>query len=78
MMTDYCFHVVPKHDRDADSYWVLATSEREARRLVSSNVAGSERAIDEQAFLCVPSPKQIGSRKLIYRRLGGPITIAKR
>jgi hypothetical protein len=76
-MTDYCFHVVPKHDAEADSYWVFAASEREARRLVSLNVAGAEDAIYDHAFSCAPSSTRKPSRHLIYRRFGGPITIKK-
>ena len=46
--------VLPRRDvAHADSYWVLAPSGEEARRLVAQNVPGASGAADDGEFECV-------------------------
>ena len=62
----------------AECYWVQASSEREARRLVARNVSGARHAGDARRFECVPDSEQRPSAAMIHRRLGAPIPIRER
>jgi len=53
-MTMRHYLVLPRRDvPHADSYWVLAPSGEEARRLVAQNVPGASGAADHGEFECV-------------------------
>jgi hypothetical protein len=46
--------VLPRRDvAHADSYWVLAPSQEEARRLVALKVPGASGAADDREFECL-------------------------
>jgi len=47
------FNLWPRDDVSADSYWVLASSDKEARMLVSLNVNEAAAALDPFKFDCV-------------------------
>ena len=48
--------ILPRRDAaHADSYWVLAGSDEEARRLVALNVPGVSGVEDDGEFECVPN-----------------------
>jgi len=72
------YHIQRKDDVVADSYWVFAASPSEARRLVALNVDAAADARDEAKFLCSLSAEKTPPAILIYCRLTGPLTIAKR
>jgi hypothetical protein len=63
---------------DADSYWVRAGSEREARRLVALNVGDAKDVEDPALFDCVPDNWKAPPEGFIYGKLSGPIPIEKR
>jgi len=67
-----------KENEAADSYWVLASSPEEARRLVALNVSGAGGAEDADKFDCALSDKKTPPDGIIYSRLNGTTTIARR
>jgi hypothetical protein len=72
------YHIQRKDDVIADSYWVFAASPSEARRLVALNVPDAANAENDTEFLCEISSQKTPPAILIYCRLTGPLTIAKR
>jgi hypothetical protein len=72
----YC--VWSKNDEGADSYWVLAGTPREARRLVALNVKGAADAENIEKFECGLSNKKMPPAGFIHQRLNGPLAIVKR
>jgi hypothetical protein len=72
------YHVRPKNDNGADSYWVFAASDREARALVALNVSEARAAKDADKFACEPSQKKMPPANLIHCRLTGPLAIERR
>ena len=75
-MPHYC--VWSKNDDAADSYWVLAGSPGEARRLVALKVDAAGDAGDAKKFQCGLSNKKMPPAGFIQRRLNGPLAIVKR
>jgi len=75
-MPHYC--VWSKNDDAADSYWVLAGSPGEARRLVALNVSAAGDAGDNKKFQCGLSNKKMPPAGFIHRRLHGPLAIVRR
>ncbi len=75
-----CFNLWPKDDEAADSYWVLASSDKEARLLVSLNVKKATDAQDSDKFECVftDDKKKCPPAGFIHRRLYGPVSITRR
>ena len=67
-----------KDDEAAESYWVLASSDKEARLLVSLNVDEAPDAQDPDRFECVVNDDKKPPREFIYRRLYGPVPVMKR
>jgi hypothetical protein len=62
--------VLPRRDvAHADSYWVLAPSQEEARRLVALNVPGASGAADDDAFECVLNDQRQPPPGLIYTQI---------
>ena len=72
------FYRVWSIDDDAEAYWVLASSDNEARRFVALNVEAASNALDPAMYGCVPDERKTPSDYLIYRRLNGPIPIKER
>lgn len=72
------YHVWPIDDDDADSYWVLASSENEACRFVALNVEAASNARDSVMYGCELDDRKTPPDSLIYRRLSGPHPITKR
>ena len=72
------YHIWPKDDAVADSYWVFAASPGEARHLVALNVSGAPNAENAFRFLCEESSEHTPAPILIYCRLTGPLTISER
>jgi hypothetical protein len=75
-MAHYC--VWSKDNDAADSYWVLAGTPGEARRLVALNVNGAAEAENIEKFECGLSGKKMPPAGFIHRRLNGPLAIVKR
>lgn len=73
----YCC-VRPKGDDQGEAYWVSATSDDEARRLVALNVGHAQDADHPGKFECEANAAKQPPFGLIYRRLNGPLTIEKR
>ena len=69
------FNLWPKDDVSADSYWVSASSDTEARLLLSLNVDEAADAQDPGKFDCVINDAKKLPREFIYRRLHGPVPI---
>ncbi len=61
-----------------ESYWLLATSENEARRIIALNVEAAREARDARKFECAPSTQKQPPEGLIYRRFHGPLSIEER
>lgn len=61
-----------------DSYWLQAKTSEEARSLLALNVEEAAEARDINKFECVLNRDKEPPFGLIYRRLHGPVTIAKR
>jgi hypothetical protein len=58
------------------TYWGLAEAPGEAARaLVALNVPGASHARDERAFDCIANVTKTPPPGVIYRDIGGPITI---
>ena len=72
-----CFYVYPISDDDADSYWVNAESEKDARQLVALNVSDAPGASDPDKFGCELNSQKQPPHGLIYRRLKGPVAIQR-
>ena len=72
------FYRVWSIDDDAEAYWVLASSDNEARRLVALNVKAASNARDPAMFGFKSDERKTPSDYLIYRRLNGPIPIKER
>ncbi len=72
------FNLWPKDDVSADSYWVLASSDKEARMLVSLNVNEAAAALDPFKFDCVFNDTKKPPPEFIHRRLYGPVPILTR
>ena len=73
---DY-YHLAPKDNTDANSYWVCASSDQEARRLVAMNVAAASEAADPTKFDCEIDATKTPPQDFIFRRLKGPILISR-
>jgi hypothetical protein len=73
-----CFHLWRCDDDDADSYWVAATTEDEARRLVALNVDEAPDAEDRMRFDCGPSNRTAPAAGMILRRLKPSVKIRHR
>jgi len=71
------YRVEPLDDPDGDAYWVLASSEEEARRFVALNVADAREAVKTAKFLCEPDRYKQPPCGFIYRRLSGPVSISR-
>ncbi len=72
-----CYHICSKENASEDSYWVLASSSDEARRLVAQYIDGASDAEDQSRYECLVAD---GDRKcppegFIHRRLFGPVSI---
>jgi len=64
------FLVLPRRDvAHADSYWVLAPSGEEARRLVALNVPSASAAADDSEFECVPNDQRQPPPGFIYTQI---------
>ena len=72
------FYRVWSVDDDADSYWVMASSDNEARRFVALNVEAASSARDSAMFECEIDERKTPSEYLIYRRQDGPVPIKER
>lgn len=71
------YRLQPLDDPEGDAYWVLASSEGEARRYVALNVADAREAVEAAKFMCVPDRYKQPPCGFIYRRLNGPVAIAR-
>ena len=56
---------------------MLASSEEEARRFVALNVADAREAVETAKFMCEPDRYKQPPCGFIYRRLSGPVAIAR-
>ncbi len=72
------FNLWPRDEVSAESYWVLASSEKEARMLVSLNVDEAADALDPVKFTCLVNDTKKPPPEFIHRRLHGPIPILTR
>lgn len=72
------FYVQSVHDDNADSFWILAGSEHEARRLIALNVPDAATALDPGKYECAPDGTKTPPEGVIYRRLGGTVTVKTR
>ena len=72
------FNLWPRDEVAAESYWVLASSDNEARLLVSLNVDEAADALDPVKFTCVVDDTKKPPPEFIHRRLRGPIAILTR
>ena len=72
------FHIWRTDDDHADSYWVQAASEIEARSLVALNVSEATAATDANKFECGLDNTKQPPFGFIHRRLHGPIAIERR
>lgn len=72
------FCLSPRHPFDGDTYWVLAETPGEARRLVARNVPEATAAQTEARFACVRDTLKTPPDGLIFCRLQGPVTIKRR
>lgn len=72
------YRITPRKDEDPESYWVLAESEEEARRLVALNVEQAREAEDASRFECELGTEKQPPFGMIYRRFHGPLTIEVR
>jgi hypothetical protein len=69
-MTMRHYLVLPRRDVvHADSYWVLAASGEEARRLVALNVPGAAGAADRGEFECVLNDQRQPPPGYIYTQI---------
>ncbi len=71
------YRIQPLGDPDGEAYWVLASSEEEARRFVALNVTDARDAGRAAAFLCEPDRYKRPPNGVIYRRYSGPVAIAR-
>ena len=69
------YQVWPKDDRVADSFWLEAASQDDARYLVSRNVPGASNAQDATIYDCVLDSANTPPAGTIYRRLNGPVSM---
>ncbi len=67
-----------KDHTESDSYWILASSSEEARRLMALNISEAFDARDSDKFECEVNTSKTPPSGLIYRRLCGPVSITKR
>jgi hypothetical protein len=72
------FNLWSKDDEAADSYWVLASTNDEARLLVALNVTEAADAQNSDRFECVINDDKKPPSGFIYRRLYGPVSITRR
>ena len=72
------FCVSTKQPNDGDSYWVLADTASEARRLVARNIPEAANAEDETLWVVVSDNSKTPPEGVIYRKLEGPVTITAR
>ncbi|HMR29755.1 MAG TPA: hypothetical protein PKA13_02550 [Geminicoccaceae bacterium] len=73
------YHVWSIEDSYRESYWVLADSEEQARRLVALNVDGdAATATDPKRYRCTLSDERNPPFGVIYRGMGGTFTIERR
>jgi hypothetical protein len=71
------FCVSTKQPNDGDSYWVLADTASEARRLVARNVPEAANAEDDVQWIASLTTASL-PEGVIYRKLQGPVTITAR
>lgn len=67
------YHLFSCNNEGAESFWVTAPDEREARQLVAANIPGAADVMDAKRFDCVTSTRPQPSVGTIYRRSGGPV-----
>jgi hypothetical protein len=65
-------------DETGDTYWVLASTTLEARRLIARNVPTAAGAQNEQRFSCLFDDTKAPPEGVIYSRLHEPVTISRR
>jgi len=71
------YHLFRCDTDDAESYWITARDEREARQLIAASVAGSADVMDAMRFDCVISTSRKPPEGSIYRRHGGPVKLVR-
>ena len=72
------FHLRPRFDRGAESYWVEASTSAMARRLVALNVEGADDVRDLKKFDCVFDRSERPSEGFIHRSQHPPVAIVER
>ena len=72
------FHVWRIYDEQAQSYWVAASSTKEARHLVALNAPDGNRAESTGAYDCELSKLQRPKLNFIRGSLSGLIPIVQR
>jgi hypothetical protein len=72
------YRIAAKDNDQGDAYWVTAGSKEQARRLVALNAEQAREAEDPTKFKAEINGEKQPPFGLIYRRLYGPLTVAKR
>jgi len=73
------FCVSAKDHKNVEAYWLYADTPQAARAAVARSVDANNAARsaeDEAMFDCRPDETKTPPRRMIYRRLNGPIYIA--
>jgi hypothetical protein len=73
-----CYRLSPKHPFDGDTYWLLAATPEEARRLVARNVPQAATANDMRRWACVLDASKSPPGSVIVCALQEPVAVTCR
>jgi hypothetical protein len=72
------FRISARSGSDREAYWLYASDPDEARARVARSVGegdAAQQAQDITKYDCSPDETKTPPRRLIYRRLGGPLEV---